>query len=104
MNWTLVGYEADLALAPSDGAADTLSKGFTNWREEVQANNLATAITELQGEPMLVWVGNGHHNKLQLGDWTPMGYFLRETLRIEPFCIDQLLTVSLAPEHGPRVP
>lgn len=103
MSWTLVGYEADMGLAPPDFVADPMSWAFTNWREETQANKVATAIADLKGDPMLVWVGNGHHEKLKRGDWTPIGYLLRRVHRIEPFCIDQLPTVSLAPEHPPRV-
>lgn len=103
MGWTLVGYEADLGLAPPDFAADSMSWAFTNWREEAQANKLAAATTDFNGEPMFVWVGNGHHEKLQRGDWTPMGYLLRQVHRIEPFSIDQLTTVSLAPGHPSRI-
>ncbi len=104
MGWTLVGYEADLGLAPSDLGADTMTLAFSNWREEVQAHNLATAIGDLHnGGSVLVWVGNGHHSKQLIGAWSPMGYLLYQAHRIESFCIDQLPTVSLSPESPPLV-
>lgn len=105
LGWTLVAYEADARSAPPELAADTLSPGFTNWREEQQAAHLAELATGLDGEPLLVWVGNDHHSKATLGDgwWQPMGAVLVEEHGIDHFAIDQLATVALAPGHSPMM-
>jgi hypothetical protein len=44
LGWTLLGYEADMRLAP-DGW-DPMGEALTNWREE-QARNLLKAIDGL---------------------------------------------------------
>lgn len=104
LGWTLVGYECDPGLAPEELRRDAFSIDHTNWREEQQAHNLAKALEELQDEPMLVWCGNGHHQKRARDEWIPMGARFVETSGINPFCIDQLPTVALAPGGRPTFP
>lgn len=59
-----------------------------------QARNLVAVLDQLgSGEQLLVWCGNGHHTKRQAGDWVPMGYQFVELTGLEPFCIDQTITV-----------
>lgn len=104
LGWTLIGYEADSALATFDLRADTQTMEFTNWRERAQADNLAKLVDDLNGRSVLVWVGNGHHAKVKVLDWTPMGYLLNRVHGLEFFSIDQLATVALAPGSPPQHP
>lgn len=101
--WTLMGCEADMRLAP-DGW-DQMGEAFTDWREEQQARNLSTALDDLPSDArVLVWCGNGHlYRKRSSGGgrtWVPMGSRFQEMSEIEPFAIDQTQTV----EFGHPVP
>lgn len=104
--WTLIGYEAPLGseFEPESVRADRLSIEATNWREGQQTDNLAAAVRYLDGASLMVWVGNGHHCTSPVGDWTPMGHLLTANHGIDPYCIDQLATVALAPGHQPDIP
>lgn len=95
LGWTLFAYEADIARAPMEIVAKgTTTREFTNWRELEQARNLVAVLDQLgSDEQLLVWCGNGHHTKRQAGDWAPMGYQFVELAGLEPFCIDQTITV-----------
>ena len=104
LNWTLLGYEADVDSAPSEW--EPLSNEFTNWREEEQARNLAGELETLPPDTkVLVWCGNGHLNKrtteMRTWTWVPMGWHLRHITHIEPFAIDQTVTVTLDPSAAP---
>jgi hypothetical protein len=93
---TLVPYEAEL-----DGAPDTdpMSAEMTSWREREQARNLAAALPD---GPLLVWCGNSHLTKVDIGaEWKPMGLQFRELTGIEPFTLDQLATVEFEPGRVP---
>lgn len=97
LGWTLIGYEADMSLAPADW--DPLSDEFTNWRERQQALNLVGALEFLSsGARVLVWCGNGHLYRSPRpwtdGTWIPMGWHLRDISGTEPFAIDQIVTVD----------
>jgi hypothetical protein len=99
LGWTLIAYEA----APDDrGAPPNLES--TNARELHQARNLVEALASIEPEaPLLVWCGNHHHAKEAAVDWIPMGVRFVQESGIDPFCIDQLATVSLSPEHAPNI-
>jgi len=89
--WTLIAYEADTQRQPP-----ALSQQQSvNWREEQQARNLIAALSALPAESkVLVWCGNNHHCKRIFGDWVPMGYQFERLSSIEPFVIDQTITVK----------
>ncbi len=98
LGWTLVPYEADFSQEPPNLS----ERGKNNWREEMQARNLISALNELSGDAkLLVWCGNNHHTKTlvrwQSGqaeeDWALMGYHFRALSGIDPFVIDQGRTV-----------
>lgn len=96
LGWTLLGYEADMRLAP-DGW-DPMGEAFTDWREEQQARNLSKALEDHPCDVrILVWCGNGHLYKDRSPGggrtWVPMGSWFQETSGIEPFAIDQTQTV-----------
>lgn len=96
LGWTLIGYEADMSLAPTDW--DPMSEEFTNWREKQQAVNLVQALELLPPDTKIfVWSGNGHLYKSHRpwpGSWEPMGWHFRDVSGIDPFAIDQVVTVD----------
>ena len=93
LGWTLVPYEADISKMAA-AFEDTMSRAATNWREQEQAKNLAAVMDGLgSAGRLLVWCGNGHLEKKPMGNWKPMGAHFWELSGIEPFSIDQTLTV-----------
>jgi hypothetical protein len=93
LGWTLIAYEADIACKPEELASLGIEE--TNWREGQQAHNLAEALFLLpDATPLLVWSGNHHLAKNPAEDWMPMGSRLESLCGINPFAIDQTLTVS----------
>ena len=98
LGWTLIPYEADTSKTPA--SEDAKGRTATNWREREQAKNLAEVMDALGPEVrLLVWCGNSHLEKKPVGDWKPMGAQFWEVSGIEPFSIDQTLTVA-AEERG----
>lgn len=116
--WTLIHYEADnfkwiserhsIDLSNSDGnekyrryqefQSEFTTLEFTNWREEQQALNIIKALAALPANtPILVWCGNNHHAKEGGDGWLPMGYQFRWHSGIDPFVIDQGITVKFNP-------
>jgi hypothetical protein len=98
LGMTLHAYEVAVNDAPQ-GVGDPMGMAFTNWREEQQARNLSHVLEELAGEKLVVWCGNGHHNKRPVEDWKPMGYQFIQLTNLEPFCIDQSVTVEWPEGH-----
>lgn len=97
LGWTLIGYEADMGLAPQ--AWNPMSDEFTNWREEQQALNLVRTLQTLTPDArLLVWCGNGHLYKQPVPrdgwTWVPMGSRFKEISGIDPFAIDQIQSVE----------
>ena len=104
LGWTLVPYEADLTHKPADIAQkNNVDDAVTNWREEQQAYNLIDALRQLPDDiKLLVWCGNSHHLKIVVPPsstdtngvaWVPMGYQFQQLSGINPFVIDQILSV-----------
>jgi hypothetical protein len=101
LGWTLHAYEADFTQSPvGDGPQDTAA---VNWREDQQARNLGAVVAGLPAsEGVLGWCGNGHLNRQAMtasmeGDlvaWTPMGSLVAAYCGIEPFSIDQVISVA----------
>jgi hypothetical protein len=94
LGWTLIAYETTDTRSPflPDGDVDW---SLVNDREEDQARNLVDA---LPSTPLLVWCGNSHLNKEPSEDWVPMGHVFRELSGVDPFCLDQ--TVTIRDSHG----
>ena len=65
----------------------------------VMANEAHHGLAD-PGEPLLVWCGNGHATKEECGEWSPMGWHFRAISGIDPFVIDQTVTVDFG--DGPR--
>jgi hypothetical protein len=101
LGWTLWAYEAEIHITPETDRAWLRSMEFTNWRERQQAANLGRLIESAPGEPMLVWCGNSHASKhgpsgCDDDEWIPMGWNFREMSGMDPFVIDQTVTVNFA--------
>jgi hypothetical protein len=103
LGWTLWAYEAQFDVTPETDRASLRSQEFTNWREREQAKNLGRLLDAAPDEPMLVWCGNGHATKEKVQDWVPMGWHFRELSSIDPFVIDQTVTVAFRGELPSRV-
>lgn len=123
MGWTLIPYEANplqwlsarhtIQVSDSNDMgeierilqshqAEILSLKFTNWREEQQARNILQALKSLpERTPLLVWCGNSHQSKIPVSPgWIPMGYQFKKLSGIDPFVIDQALTVNFTGDEG----
>ena len=100
LGWTLIAYEADLSTMPKFNNPIDQS----NWREEEQANNLVKALNSIgENEKLLVWCGNNHHEKEKgvIGNqaFYPMGYQFWKKTKIEPFVVDQIVTLNFSGEN-----
>jgi hypothetical protein len=94
LGWTLWAYDLPLRFDRRPDPEYLLSREFTNRREREQAANLARLVDDAPGEPLLVWCGNGHASKSGDGEWVPMGWNFREISGVNPFVIDQTVTVE----------
>ncbi len=99
LGWTLIPYDIEqfeLPTNPDEGA-------FINWRQEEGARQLTQALDTLSANAkLLVWCGWGHHLKLCAQDatgqgHTMMGYHFRQFSGIDPFVINQVVTIDPAP-------
>jgi hypothetical protein len=98
LRWTLWAYDAIIEAEPGHDPAEFLTMEFTNWREREQAQNLCRVLAAAPGEPLLVWAGNGHAMKEPGDDWIPMGCLFPGLSGIDPFVVDQTVTVDFG--HG----
>lgn len=116
LGWTLLPYEADqfkwlsekhgIDFSTSDSPNEKFRRlqefqseftelEFTNWREKEQALNIIKALQSLpENARLLVWCGNSHHAKQGGQEWIPMGYQFQQHSSINPFVIDQNITVK----------
>jgi hypothetical protein len=101
LGWTLHSYEADLSESPAgDGPEDNAA---VSWREDQQARNLGAVVSGLPpSERIIGWCGNGHLYRLPMTatrdaepfTWRPMGSRVAGYCGVEPFSIDQDMTVE----------
>jgi hypothetical protein len=101
LGWTLWAYEADIRSASDP--AQLLTQEFTNWREREQAQNLCQVLATIPEQPLLVWSGNSHAAKEASGEWVPMGHHFTALSGIDPFVIDQAVTVAWHEQTRPWV-
>jgi hypothetical protein len=89
LGWELLPYEDTSGRDPhlSGGGVDW---GAVNERELGQARNLVAVLPET---PLLVWCGNSHLSKRAGGEFTPMGMLFGELSGIDPFALDQTVTI-----------
>jgi hypothetical protein len=100
LGWTLWAYEAAVDYAAVTDPAGLRSMEFTNWREREQAGNLCMLLDAAPGEPLLVWSGNSHASKMASDEWIPMGHRFVAMSGLQPFVIDQVVSVAW-PGHPP---
>jgi hypothetical protein len=98
LGWTLWAYEAVIDFTPDTDREHRRSMEHINWREREQAANLSHLLEAAPGEPLLVWCGNGHATKEKCEDWVPMGWQFRDISGVDPFVIDQDVTVDFGEE------
>jgi hypothetical protein len=103
LGWTLWAYEAVFEVTADTDLARLRSMEFTNWREREQATNLGRLLAAAPGEPLLVWCGNSHAAKIKGDEWVPMGWHFRAMTGVDPFVIDQGVTVNFGGEPQPWV-
>ena len=95
------GYDVDDASMPIRLRTRVKSPTFTNWRDGKQAQNLATLLEGLaEDEAMLVWCGNLHHSKVRFMAYQPMGWHFATRTGVDPFVIDQTVTVDFTGRKG----
>jgi hypothetical protein len=103
LGWQLVAYEA-LVAVDADDEPNFHGIEFVNWRERRQAENIVAALGAIPLDARrLVWCGNSHHVKCPRPPWVSMGTHV-VALGGDPFCIDQLATVSLGPDSPANHP
>jgi hypothetical protein len=100
----LHAYEADFASRPDFDGLETQVP--INWREDQQARNLGAVVASLApSERLLAWCGGGHLLRrpydVSAGRgggaprvWVPMGNLVAGYCGLEPFAIDQTITVA----------
>jgi len=103
LGWSLWAYEAEIRIAADTDKDWLRSQEFTNWREREQAGNLCRLVEAAPSAKLLVWCGNGHASKKKIGDWVPMGWHFRAMSGVDPFVIDQTVSVAFGGEIRPRV-
>jgi hypothetical protein len=92
----VAGYDIEPSAVPVKLRTRVKSPAYSNWRDGRQAANLAALLSELAPEHrMLVWCQNLHHARVRLMAYRPMGWRFQERAGMEPFAIDQTVTVDL---------
>ena len=94
----LVAYECDF----NRWQGDTWTPDFGNWRDAEEARNLAEFLSGMPRDTrLLVWCGNSHQRKTPQeypgvvgSTWIRLGQRFRELSGIDPFVIDQSVTVE----------
>jgi hypothetical protein len=101
LGFRVTGYDADGAAVPLKLRTKAKSPAFSNWRDDQQATNLANLLAELPGEErLLVWAGNLHHAKTRFMAFQPTGWRFMAKTGVEPFVLDQTVTVAYTPTRA----
>jgi hypothetical protein len=99
LGWSLWAYEATIDRGQDQ--EELLSPEFTNWREREQAKNLCQLLAAAPEDPLLAWCENSHASKQADSGWIPMGYHFAALSGIQPFVIDQAVTIDFT-GNGPK--
>lgn len=100
----VTGYDVDPMQAPLKLRTKVKTPAYTNWRDGKQAATLAELLAGLPpGDRMLVWCRNLHHARLRLMAYRPMGWRFQERAGIQPFTIDQTVTVDFGGRSRPSI-
>jgi hypothetical protein len=103
LGWGLWAYEADEAIKETD-PAELLRLEFANQRDREQARNLCRVLAIAPEEPLLVWAGDDHARKEPTHGWLTMGCHFPVMSGIDPFVIDQTVTIEFSAQSKPWVP
>lgn len=103
LGWSLWAYEAADDMIGEKDPAELLSLEYSNWRDREQARNLCRVLAACPGEPLLVWAGPGHIHRDATADWVPMACHFPAMSGIEPFIIDQTVTIDFGDRPQPWV-
>lgn len=96
LGFRLTGYDADGQQIPLKLRTLGKSPTFSNWRDDQQARNLTKLLAELpEDQRMLVWATNLHHAKIRFMQYQPTGWRFRTLSGVDPFIIDQTVTVTI---------
>lgn len=106
LGWNLLSYECDF----SQWRGDTRTAEFGNWRDAEEARNLTEFLARSPEDLKLqVWCGNSHQRKtpqrypgVRGATWIRLGKRFRELSGIDPFVIDQSVTVEYRWRRSPR--
>ena len=85
-------------------ARELLTMEFTNWREREQAANLCRLIRGCPGSAAAGLVRQRARHQEQDRRLVPMGWHFRAMSGIDPFVIDQTITVVFGSRSQPWVP
>lgn len=97
----VTGYDVDDDDAPRRLRTQVKKPTYANWRDRKQAANLAAVLSELpRGDGMLVWAANLHHAKVRFMAYQPMGWHFAQKTGVDPFVIDQTVTVNFTGRRG----
>jgi len=107
LGWDLLSYECNFSLW---NGGETRSAEFANWRDAEEARNLTAFLARSpQDLKLLVWCGNSHQRKtpqtypgVRRMTWVRLGQRLRELSGLDPFVIDQSVTVEYRRQRSPR--
>ncbi|HKF75244.1 MAG TPA: hypothetical protein VKF59_03815 [Candidatus Dormibacteraeota bacterium] len=91
----VAGYDVDPAGMPVKLRTRVKTPAYSNWHDGRQAANLAALFGEVADDArMLVWSRNLHHARVRMMAYRPMGWRFQERTRVQPFVIDQTVTVD----------
>lgn len=91
----VAGYDVDPNAVPVRLRTKVKTPAYSNWQDGRQAANLAALFDELADRTrMLVWSRNLHHARMRMMAYRPMGWRFQERTRVQPFVIDQTVTVD----------
>jgi hypothetical protein len=97
----IAGYDVDDGTIPLRLRTKVKTPAFTNWRDGKQAANLAALFAELAPQArMLVWCANLHLSKVRFMQYRPTGWRFLDATGVEPFVIDQTVTVNFMGRRG----
>ncbi len=103
LGWSLWAYEAVMEVTARTDPAELLTLEFSNWRDREQARNLCRVLSAAPAEPLLVWTGGDHACKEPTHGWVTMGCHFPAMAGIDPFVVDQNVTVDFTGRSEPWV-
>jgi hypothetical protein len=101
LGWTLWAYEEVIEVPARADPAELLTLEASNRRDHEQARNLCRVLGAAPAEPLLVWAGGDHARKEPAHGWVTMGCQFPALSGIEPFVIDQTVSIDFTGQSKP---